>query len=142
MRREEVCVGDYTISDRVNNTTRISIIHLIEKLAELKDYKIETLFLAVSLLDMYITTVKQENRVTCLGSLAVSCLLIAAKLEEPITPSYNNMCRLLGKLDIVKIEKSALNAIESKILVALDFSIRSIISINFLDRYLRLFGLD
>lgn len=58
MRREEVCVGDYTISDRVNNTTRVSILHLIEKLAELKDYKIETLFLAVSLLDMYITTVK------------------------------------------------------------------------------------
>ena len=51
-------VGDYTLLDRVDNSTRVSILHLIEKLAELKDYKIETLFLAVSLLDMYITTVK------------------------------------------------------------------------------------
>lgn len=142
MRREEVRIGDYTTSDRVSNSVRVSILHLIEKLAELKDYKIETLFLAVSLFDMYTTTAKPENRITCLGSLAVSCLLIAAKLEEPITPNYNNMCRLLGKLGIVQIEKSALSDIESKVLVALDFSIRSIISINFLDRYLRLFGLD
>ena len=52
------------------------------------------------------------------------------------------MCRLLEKLDIVKISKEALDDIESKILRDLDFSIRYVISLNFLDRYLRLYGMD
>ena len=100
------------------------------------------MFLAVSLLDSYLTKEKEEKRITCLGSLAVSCLLIAAKLEEPKTPSFQNMCQLLERLDLVKIKKDTLNEIESKIMLALDFSIRNVISLNFLDRYLRLYGMD
>ena len=100
------------------------------------------MFLAVSLFDSYLTKEKEDKRVTCLGSLAVSCLLIAAKLEEPKTPSFDNMCKLLESLDLVKITKATLNEIESKVLLALDFSIRNAISLNFLDRYLRFFGMD
>ena len=72
----------------------------------------------------------------------MGCLIIAAKLEEPRTPNFHNMCRLLEKLDLVKISKDALIDIESKILNDLDFSIRNVISLNFLDRYLRLYGMD
>ena len=105
MRYEEELLGDYTLADKVTNTTRASLVQLIEKLVELKEYRIETLFLAVSLMDSYLTKVKGDKRITCLGSLAVSCLLIAAKLEEPKTPSSFNMCRLLESLDLVKITK-------------------------------------
>lgn len=72
----------------------------------------------------------------------MTCLLIAVKSEEPIAPSYNNMCKLLAKLKVVKIEKSKIIDYENQVLLALDFSIRNIGSINFLERYLRLFGLD
>ena len=100
------------------------------------------MFLTINLLDNYLTKTKAEERISCLGSLTVGCLLIAAKLEEPITPNYNNMCRLLERLDLVKIEKSTLFDVETKVLLALDFSIRNVISLNFLDRYLRLLGMD
>ena len=72
----------------------------------------------------------------------MGCLLIAAKLEEPITPNYDNMCKLLQRLDLVKIEKSTLIEVELKVLLALDFSTWNVISLNFLDRYLRLLGMD
>ena len=84
------------------------MLNLIEKLGEIKEYTIDTFFLAVSLLDRYLAKADLEERVPCLGSLAVTCLLIAVKLEEPITPSYNNMCKLLAKLKVVKIVKSTL----------------------------------
>ena len=142
MRKEEEWIKDYTIVDKVTNSTRESLIHLIEKLVEIKEYRIETLFLAVNLLDSYLNKVKGDKRITCLGSLAVGCLLISAKVEEPITPNFYNMSRLLERLDLVKITKDALIDIESKILRALDFSIHNVISLNFLDRYLRLYGMD
>ena len=52
------------------------------------------------------------------------------------------MCKLLAKLKVVKIEKSKIIDYENQVLLVLDFSIRNIGSINFLERYLRLFGLD
>ena len=97
MRRTEVRIGDYTKSGDLSNEKRNSIISLVEKLAELKNYKMETLSLAVSIVDRYLAKVDKNERVKCLGSIAVSCLLLAAKLEEPISPNYNNMCRLLDK---------------------------------------------
>ena len=109
---------------------------------EIKEYRIETLFLAVYLIDSYLRKVKGNKRISCLGSLTVGCLLIAAKVEEPVIPNFFNMCRLLERLDLVKISKDTLIDTESKILIALDFSIHRVISLNFLDRYLRLYGMD
>ena len=118
------------------------MLNLMEKLGEIKEYTIDTFFLAVSLLDRYLASTTPDKRVKCLGSLAVTCLLIAVKLEEPVSPSYNNMCKLLAKLKVVKIEKYTLFDYESQVLMTLDFSIRNVGSIHFLERYLRLFGLD
>lgn len=142
MRREEILIGDYTNDSSVSNQTRSAMLNLMEKLGEIKEYTIDTFFLAVSLLDRYLASVTPSKRVKCLGSLAVTCLLIAVKLEEPVSPSYNNMCKLLAKLNVVQIEKSALFDYESQVLLTLDFSIRNVGSIHFLERYLRLFGLD
>ena len=102
----------------------------------------DTLFLAVGLVDRYLSSVSPSNRISCFGSLAVCCLLIAAKLEEPRTPSFNNMCKLLDKLQVVKIKKSTICKIESQILLELDLTIRHVASISFLERYLRLYGMD
>ena len=142
MRREEILIGDYTVNSSVSNQTRSAMLNLMEKLGEIKEYTIDTFFLAVSLLDRYLASTTPDKRVKCLGSLAVTCLLIAVKLEEPVSPSYNNMCKLLAKLKVVQIEKSALFDYESQVLLTLDFSIRNVGSIHFLERYLRLFGLD
>ena len=79
------------------------MIQFIEKVAELKEYKLDTLFLAVNIIDRYLVKANSSNRIVCYGSLAICCLLIAAKLMEPMAPNFNNMCRLLDKLKVVKI---------------------------------------
>lgn len=54
---------------------------LIEDLCLLKDYKPETLYMAVSLADRYLVHIAVEGKTApCLITLAVVCLLMAAKL--------------------------------------------------------------
>ena len=142
MREEEKLIGDYTRSSSITNKTRASMILLIERLSENKEYTIDTICLAISLLDRYLAISEKVRRVSCLGTIAVSCLLIAAKVEEAIIPSYKNMCNLLAKLQLVTIKPSQICACEKQILIALDFSVRHVASINFLERYLRLYGMD
>ena len=98
MRKEEFCIGNYTKTSSITNETRASLIQLIEKLVEIKNYRMDTLFLAISLLDRFLASMKPETKKLCLGSLSICCLLIAVKLEEPKIPSYNNMCKLLEQL--------------------------------------------
>jgi hypothetical protein len=61
-----------------------------------KNYKIETLFTAVYTFDQFLMSYghwEYERENLCL--LAVTSLLLAAKFEEPIAPSYERMIRLL-----------------------------------------------
>ena len=58
---------------------------LMEELYEIKGYKIETLFLAVNLADRYLVYVAfSDVEAPCLVTLAVTCILMAAKLEQSI----------------------------------------------------------
>ena len=72
----------------------------------MKEYKLDTLFLAVNITDRYLAKANLNSRIVCFGSLAICCLLIAAKLMEPVSPNFNNMCRLLDKLKVVEMKKS------------------------------------
>ena len=74
--------------------------------------------------------------------LAVTCLLLAAKLEEHISPSYERMIRLVKSLHKVSIKKIEIRDLEEQIIKRLDFGLRSIYSIQFLERYVRLLGVD
>ena len=61
-----------------------------------KHYKIETLFTAVYIFDGYLTCIGHWNlprEKLCL--LATASVLLAAKFEEPISPSFERMIRLL-----------------------------------------------
>ena len=74
------------------------MVRLIEQLVVLREYKIETIFLALSLADRYLAqiTVKKEQA-PCLIILATTCVLIAAKLEQPVSPSFNLMINLVNE---------------------------------------------
>jgi len=62
----------------------------------LKGYKEETLYIAASLADRYLAILTiLEYPSPELIRLAFVCTLLAAKLEEPIQPSYNRMVRLI-----------------------------------------------
>lgn len=72
------------------------MVMLIEDLHILKDYKLETLFLAVSIADRYLVEIAVEGKAApCLISLAVVCILMAAKMNQPISPSFTRMITLL-----------------------------------------------
>ena len=102
MQKQEEPIGDYTsnisVSLQITSHARQQMIFLIEELHELKQYKIETLFLAVDLADRYLVYVAfSEARDPCLVTLAATCILMAAKLEEPISPSFLRMINLIAE---------------------------------------------
>lgn len=119
------------------------MVKLIEDLALLKEYKVETLYLAVSLADRYLVHIAVAGQqAPCLITLSVVCLLMAAKLGQPISPSFTRMIALLHEHHDTKIEKQAMKDLEEAVLRALDFSLQYSSPVPFLERYLRVFGLD
>ena len=73
------------------------MITLLEDLNRQKEYKDETLYLAASLCDRYLVNLAVKNTPSpCLIKLAVICTLIAAKLEQPVQPSYSRMVKLVA----------------------------------------------
>lgn len=63
-----------------------------------KEYKIETLFIAVGIFDTFLARVGHWNfprDQVCL--LATISMLMAAKLEQPISPSFVRMISLLSE---------------------------------------------
>ena len=52
------------------------------------------------------------------------------------------MIRKLSKKQNISLEKVDIIDLEEKIIKLLDFSLRHVSSIHFLERYLRLFGVD
>ena len=72
------------------------MVRLIEELVLLREYKLETIFIAVSLADRYLVSIAvKKGRVPCLITLAVISVLMAAKLEQPVSPSFTRMILVL-----------------------------------------------
>lgn len=119
------------------------MITLIEDLNRLKSYKEETLYLAASLVDRYLVNLAVKNGVApCLIKLAVIATLMAAKLEEPIQPSYNRMVRLVSNEWNVTLNKRELIELEDDIIHQLDFDLHFTGPIPFLERFQRIYNLD
>ena len=57
-------------------------------------------------------------------------------------PSYTRMLSLIAEQQQTNIEKQTVLDLEEDILRTLEFSVRSVSATEFLDRYLRLFGID
>ena len=99
LQREEV-IGNYMIDpeNSVGMTAdmRIYMLTVIIEVHRVKNYKEETLYLAINLADrfLYSLTVLQQPS-PCLIRLSFVCILMAAKLEESIQPSFNRMVRLV-----------------------------------------------
>lgn len=71
----------------------------IQKIFDLhakKEYKNETLFIAANIMDRYIYMVGASNfPKSQMVNLATICVLMSAKLEQPISPSFTRMINLL-----------------------------------------------
>lgn len=140
MLEKEFAIGDYLDWQeglmRVSDQARRHMITLIEDLNRLKKYKEETLYLAASLADRLLVNLAVKNKeAPCLIKLAVITTLMAAKLEEPIQPSYNRMIRLAASDWNVVITKQELADLEGLIIRMLDFDLHFTGPIPFLERF-------
>ena len=75
---------------------RERLISIIQDLTKKKEYKQETMHLASHLADRYLSISLSEGKsVPNLFALGATVMLMAAKLEQPISPSFNRMLALL-----------------------------------------------
>ena len=136
MLSQEYAIGSYITTHgqtlSITAAQRKRMVILIEDLHRHKGYKIDTLMLAVSVADRYLV-----NFVT----LGVTCLLMAAKLEQPMHPSFNIMIRLLADTQGLFVTKQALITLEEKIIRALEFSMHFCSTVPFLERYQLVLGI-
>lgn len=77
-----------------------------------------------------------------LYQLGATSLLIAAKIEQPIMPSFTRMISLMPEDVQAKTSKQNLIDLEQKMLTALQFNMSYVSPVAFLARYQRLLGID
>ena len=92
----------------------------IQKIFDLhlkKGYKEETVFMAANILDHYIFSIGVENfHRAKMVNLATVSVLIAAKLEQPISPSFLKMISYLTEAEQAQVDKDSLIDLEAKII--------------------------
>lgn len=126
---------------KVTEEVRLYMITVIIEVHRIKNYKEETLYLATSLADRYLAllTILQKPS-PCLIKLAFVAILMAAKLEEPIQPSFNRMVRLVASEWNFETTKEEIIQMETQVIMLLDWDLLIVGPIFFLERYERIFG--
>lgn len=119
------------------------MIILIQNLHKAKEYKEETLHLAGSIADRYLASLASKNQeAPDFIALSTICLLLAAKLEQPMSPSFLRMINLLPEEQRAKINKQKLVVLEETIIKELNFQMHFAGPIPYLNRFSRFYGID
>lgn len=136
-------------SESANNDSLISAYdrsYGIQKIFDLhakKDYKKESLFTAAGIFDRYLYMIGAENfsrtQMVCLSTISV---LMSAKLEQPISPSFTRMINLLSDDEKKYVSKQKLIDLEAKIIMTLGFDFNFPGPFQSMERYLRILGYD
>lgn len=147
MKKNNKLIGNYLTHSKELQITpkeRDIMIMTIQYLHKKKDgYKPETMHLAGNIADRYLSYLAHNGkRAPNMSVLATTVILMAAKIEQPISPSFNRMINFLPESQKARVNKSALIDLEEKIVCALDFEFVYASPITFLERYQRLFGVD
>jgi hypothetical protein len=126
--------------------TELDRSYAIQKLYDLhlrKEYQPETLFTAQQILDRYLFCIGHKSfpreRICRLATIA---MLMAAKLEQPISPSFLRMINLLSDDEKRDVNKANLIALETDILFKLGFDFNFPGPIQYLERFLRVLDYD
>lgn len=101
------------------------------------------MFIAASIFDRYLASVGHWNfprEHIC--RLSTVSILIAAKLEQPIAPSFARMILNLSEDEQKNVKKEHLLDLEHKILVQLGFNVTFTGPVECMERYLRILNYD
>jgi hypothetical protein len=109
----------------------------IQYLHRKKDgYKPETMHLAGNIGDRYLKYLTRTGqKAPPMAVLATTAILMAAKIEQPISPSFNRMISLLPESQKGRVHKDDLIDLEEQIVWALDFDFGYASPVTFLERY-------
>ena len=109
----------------------------MEELIVIKGYKELTLYMAVNIVDLYLAKLAERGLpVPPIITLGVVSLLIAVKMNEPISPNFSNMIHLISsKQPGQKMTLKDLSALEKHILTVLDFNLQTETSLAFMERF-------
>jgi Cyclin, N-terminal domain len=122
------------------------MVALISELHKKKMYRKETLFFALGLLDRYLSRLvktEAEKRSLDLVLLAAVCLLMAAKLNQPLSPSFYQMIRLLDEEYQEDPNcKQKMIDLEFSIVQYLQFDLQIQTPLMFIGRFLMFFAID
>jgi hypothetical protein len=101
------------------------------------------LFTAGYIFDRYLSIIGHWNypREHIL-KLAISSLLLAAKLEQPISPSFSKMINLIPDDERKNLTKEILIDLEGDILIRLGFDFNYPCPIQTMERFLRILNFD
>lgn len=96
---------DYTAANLLTTTItarqREGIVDLMHGLNKHKKYRKETLYVAIGLLDRYLDrwlrSAQDGEQQLDLIMLGTVCVLLAAKLNQPVHPCFDNMIMLLDE---------------------------------------------
>ena len=145
--QKECAIGDYVSlpsnSIKMSEGVRLCMVTVIVEVHRIKEYKEETLYMATSLVDRYLALLTiLEQPSPCLIRIAFVCVLLAAKHEEPIQPSFNRMVHLIKTEYNFETSKEELVQLERSVITLLDWGLHIETPIFFLERYQRLFGVN
>lgn len=124
-------------------TDRGYIVQKIFDLHDKKQYRSETVFTAMNILDRYLAQIGfwvfPRNQ-ACL--LATTSILVAAKIEEKFAPSFEYMLTFLTEEERQIVNREELLELEADILVTLGFDLCFPGPVAPMERFLRLLQID
>ena len=138
-------VGDYTLDSDCTPEERGRIIDTLISLHTAKKYKQATFYCAVGICDRYLrrrADQKFAGRWDDYATLATVCLLMAAKLEQPMSPDFNMMIWALPQPLRKFVSKPELLDLEENIIRTLDFDVQQVGPLLFAERFLQVIGLN
>ena len=81
----------------ISEEARFTMVQLIEQIHHIKDYRPETLYLAVNIADRYLALMAVlHNSTPSLIELGVISIMLAAKFNEHLSPSYYNIIKIIN----------------------------------------------
>ena len=99
--------------------------------------------MAVSLADRFIINlIVQGIELPCPVVLALTCLLVSAKISEHLRPKFELMNDLLITNYGIKVNREDFLMLEKDLLIQLSFDLQFVSPLSFLERYERLFEID
>ena len=112
------------------------MVQLMEELHQARGYNEHTLHIAISLADRYLCHLaKSGQKAPLLSHLTVISLLMAAKLNEPLVPAFENMVNMINGWQQDHMNNKDLVVLEEQIIKALEFDLNTVTPLNFLERY-------